>query len=152
MGIMPSTLPVNTHSCPSGETSAAEDSNHALRRCSGIPSNSFRVYATSCSPVASSPAHRAENTPGAPSSASIEMPESSATAHWPVALAHKPRLLQRVLLERHPIFHHILMDPASSALMTSNGRPWRICFISTTLPGLCVAKMSCMWAVYQGSL
>ena len=42
---------------------------------------------TFCSSLARSPAKRAERTPGAPSSASAAIPESSAIASTPVAAA-----------------------------------------------------------------
>ena len=98
----PSTVPRASKSTSPGAASASAHTNRAvlsgaspLARASGRSARTSRGRSG-----ASSPPKRAEWTPGAPSSASISRPESSATTSRPGGRRVVERLLPRVLLER----------------------------------------------------
>ena len=124
---------------------SVKESAHTYRHVrwsSGVSlrrSSVFRIQSSADDPA---PAQRALKMPGAPSSASIHIPLSSARAGKPVNTAAAFALIVAFSKNVDPVSSGSGIPGKSSIEQTSTGNPDNICCSSSTLWALCVAITS----------
>ena len=109
-GRSPGLIYAESGSAP-GIASASTHTYRAPRRSGGNPASASSSFWLLSLSVACSPAYRRVRTPGAPSSASTSIPESSASVGRPDARNPKRALIAAFVAERGAVLDRVALEP-----------------------------------------